>query len=47
VLSIVFCNFGVRGLVLVGGESWRGGGYLECNAADAALFVVVGVDGEG
>jgi hypothetical protein len=24
-----------------------GGGYLECNAADAALFVVVGVDGEG
>jgi hypothetical protein len=46
-LSIVFCNFGVRGLVLVGGEGWRGGGYLERNAADAALFVVVGDDGEG
>jgi hypothetical protein len=47
VLLIVFCNLGVRGLVLVGGEGWRGGGYLERNAADAALFVVVGVDGEG
>jgi hypothetical protein len=47
VLSIVFCNFGVRGLFLVGGESWRGDGYLERNATDAALFVVVGVDGEG
>jgi hypothetical protein len=46
VLPIVFRNFGVRGLVLLGGEGWRDSGYLECNAVDAALFVVGGVDGE-
>jgi hypothetical protein len=47
VLVVVLRNFGVLGLVLVGWEGWRGGGDLERNAADAALFVVGGVDGEG
>jgi hypothetical protein len=46
-LLIVFRNFGVCCLVLVGGEGWRDGQYLERHAANAALFVVGGVGGEG
>jgi hypothetical protein len=46
-LAFVLPNFGVCGLVLVYWEGWRWGGDLERAAADAALFFVCGIDGEG
>jgi hypothetical protein len=47
VLAIVLHNSGIRGLFLVVWKGWRSSGGLECNAVDAVLFVVCGVDGEG
>jgi hypothetical protein len=47
VLHVVFGDFRVRSLVLVGGEIGRCRGYFEGDAANAAELVVFGVDGEG